>query len=44
MQQLIHGGTLVNEGRVFQADILIDGQRIQAILPPGALPPGMAAV
>ena len=40
MQQLIHGGTLVNEGRTFQADILINGQCIQAILPPGTLPPG----
>ena len=35
-QTLISGATLVNEGKIFAADVLIEGPFIAAILPPGS--------
>jgi len=38
MKTIIRGGTIVNEGRSFVGDIIIDGDTIQAVLPDGELP------
>ena len=38
MKTIIKGGTIVNEGRSFVGDIIIDGDTIQAVLPDGELP------
>lgn len=38
MRTLIHGGTVVNEGSVRRADVVVDGERIAAVLPEGETP------
>lgn len=35
MKRLIHGGTIINEGRIFKGDILIDDDRIERIIENG---------
>lgn len=39
MKQLIQGGTLVNEGKIYKADILINGDKIERILEAGQTVP-----
>lgn len=37
MKQLIQGGTLINEGRIYKGDILINGDKIEQIAENGNL-------
>ena len=31
MKRLIHGGTIINEGRMFTGDILVSGDKIESV-------------
>ena len=46
MNTLIHGGTIINEGRTFKGDILIHGDRIEKIIENGldTIPKGVKVI